>query len=61
MKALINVSQREVEFRLLKLSYEACSTQVSALSKSIEMASAKLDNSIGNWQLFAATLSDFNP
>ena len=49
MKAVIKVSQREVDGRLIKMGYEACSKQVSALSKTLEMGSARLDNSIGNW------------
>ena len=39
MKAVIKVSQREVDFRLLKMALNETSKQVSALSKTLEMAS----------------------
>lgn len=62
MKAMIYVGQREVEYKLLRMAYDACSKQVSALSKALEMASIKIDSGVNSTaQMFAPTLSDFNP
>ncbi len=59
-KACIKISQREIETRLLKLAFDAISKQISAMSKSLEMGSGKIDRSLENWQNFAPTLSDYN-
>jgi len=59
-RAQIKISVREIEVRLLKMAKDAVDKQVSAMSKAIEMVSAKLDEKVDTkFQGFAPTFSDY--